>query len=295
VNAPARRPLIPVLPTALTLGNLVCGFIAIAKTVDALQGAAPDGGPLDALFADKIVQACWFLLASMVFDALDGRVARLMNQTSPFGTQLDSLADVVTFGMAPALLAKVTYEHTMNRLGLPFHHGVVTLLCSLYIIGAALRLARFNVTTTEDEASHDTFTGLPSPAAAAAVVTTCLFVFTGRHEIGVDAELADKGAIVLLRCLPFIACALGLLMFSRVRYVHLAQRYVKQRTRAGTFVKMVIAGWIVVLFHEWLLFAVSALYVVGGLVLGLRAGVRGTSPADALPAPWDDDEEPPAP
>jgi CDP-diacylglycerol---serine O-phosphatidyltransferase len=291
VNAPPRRPLIPVLPTALTLGNLVCGFIAIAKTVDALQGAARDGGPLDPLFADRIVQACWFVLAAMVFDALDGRVARLMNQASPFGTQLDSLADVVTFGMAPALLAKVSYEHTMNQLGLPFHHGVVTLLCSMFTIGAALRLARFNVTTTEDEDSHDTFLGLPSPAAAATVITTCIFIFIGRQELGLGEDAASTLAVLLLRSLPGLACGLGLLMFSRVRYVHLAQRYIKSRTRFGTFAWMVLIGWIVVLFHEWLLFAVSMTYVVGGLVIGLRARARGRSPVESLPAPWDPDDD----
>ncbi len=296
VKAPARRPLIPVLPTALTLGNLVCGFIAIAKTVDALQGAARDGNALDPLFADKIVQACWFVLAAMVFDALDGRVARLMNQSSPFGSQLDSLADMVTFGMAPALLAKVTYEHTLNQLGIPFHHGIVTLLCSLYMIGAALRLARFNVTTTEDADSHDTFLGLPSPAAAAMVITTCFFIFIGRHEVGLDDHVADKLAIYLLRGLPGLACALGLLMFSRVRYVHIAQRYIKSRTRFGTFAWMVLVGWIVVLFHEWLLFAASLTYVLGGLVIGLIARSRGRSPVESLPDPWDaDDDETGAP
>jgi CDP-diacylglycerol--serine O-phosphatidyltransferase len=292
----APRRLIPVLPTALTLANLVCGFIAMAKTVDALQFAAKEAGPLDQAFANRIVAACWYVMAAMVFDALDGRVARLMNQASPFGVQLDSLADVVTFGLAPALMAKAAYEHTIREMGLVWHPGVVTLLCSLYLMGAALRLARFNTQTDTDETSHLIFVGLPSPAAAATVATTLFFVFTGRTEVGLSAETADRLGVLLLRALPGIAAALGLLMISKVRYVHFANRYVKSRARFTTLVKLAVIGWLVVVFHEWLLFAGSVAYVIGGAVLWLVARARGHSPVDELPAPWDpeDEEEEPA-
>ncbi|HZM00078.1 MAG TPA: CDP-alcohol phosphatidyltransferase family protein, partial [Planctomycetota bacterium] len=253
--------LIPVLPTLLTLGNLACGFIAIARLVDALQLASPDGGPFDPRFSAQIMGAAWLIVAAMVFDAFDGRVARVMGQSSAFGTQLDSLADVVSFGLAPALLAKVAYEHTLESLGLPYHRNIVTLLCSLYLMGAALRLARFNLASENDE-PHDTFVGLPSPAAAFTVISTCVFVLIGRGEVGLEADLADQIGVRLLRGLPYAAALLGLLMISRVRYVHLFQRYVRPRARASTIIKLVIVGWCVFWFYEWLLFA-AALVALG--------------------------------
>ncbi len=287
----SERRLIPVLPTLLTLGNLACGFIALATLVDALQFAADKGGPFDPRFADRLVRASWFVVAAMVFDALDGRVARLTGQTSAFGMQLDSLADVVTFGLTPALMAKVAYEHTMDQLGLAWHPGLVTLLCSLYLMGAALRLARFTIATDGEESSHQTFLGLPSPAAAGMLISTVFLVFRGLGELGLSSATIASVGTWTLRSLPGIVAFLGLLMISRVRYVHVFQRYVKTRTKVSTLVRMVLLVWLVVMFHEWLLFTASLLYVLGGIVLWLRARARGESPVDALPAPWDDDEE----
>ena len=285
------RRLIPVLPTALTLANVVFGFLAVARIIDAMAMSAAGNGVYDPAFTEKMLQACWCIAAAMVCDAFDGRLARMMKVTSDFGAQLDSLADMVTFGMAPALLAKAMYGHTMEQLGLRSHPGLVTLLCSLYLMGAAMRLARFNVSTEPDESAHDTFLGLPSPAAAGTVVSLCLFVLVGRSEIGLAPETADKLGAILLRALPGVAAALGLLMISHVRYVHLFQRYVKSRTRAATFVRMVLAVWIGWFFWEWALFVACLVYVLGGLLLWAIARSRGKPVLAALPPPWDPDDE----
>jgi CDP-diacylglycerol--serine O-phosphatidyltransferase len=286
-----RKHMIPFLPTALTVGNLICGFVATAKVVDALTESSRLGGPLQPGFSDKITQACWFILAAMLFDALDGRVARLMKQTSAFGTQLDSLADMLSFGLAPAMLAKIAYEHTMTQLELPFRPALVTALCSLYLIGAGLRLARFTVATDEEEASHDTFLGLPSPAAAFFLVAFCFFVFDGRHELWLDANTADSMGIIMLRGLPGIAAALGLLMISRVRYVHIMQRYIKPRTRVGNFVRLFLVLWIIVLFREWVFLLAAVGYVFGGLFVWMRRRAKEKSLLHALPTPWDADDD----
>ena len=205
------RRLIPVVPTALTLGNLVCGFLAMAKLIDALQLAPLDGGPLSPLFGERVLQACWLLIAGMIFDALDGRVARLMKASSAFGVQLDSLADVVSFGLAPALMAKVVYEHTMRSLDLAWRPGWVTTLCALYLMGAALRLARFNVAADSDEKSHDVFMGLPSPAAALTIAIQIVPNCAG--DIGISREqrprleqLADKRRKALRTSAPPCPC-----------------------------------------------------------------------------------------
>lgn len=299
-----RRGLVPVLPMALTLGNLTCGFIAMAKTVDALQLA---GGTavFDPVFSERILHACWFIVAAMVFDALDGAVARLVGQASPFGAQLDSLSDIVTFGVAPALMAKVCYEYVMTAQGLPPRPRFITVLCTLYIVGAALRLARYTVAAADeehhDDVAPDTFLGLPSPAAAAAVVTTAMFAFEGRLDLVnlglLSQESADAVARGLVRAMPMMACLLGVLMFTHVRYVHVFKRYFARSLRFETFVVLVLLVWAIGLFHGWLLFVMAAVYVLGGLALGLRARLVGGSPADSLPTALfggrDDDEDRP--
>jgi len=289
------RSIIPVLPSALTLGNLLCGFLAIAKTVDALQVSGGDG-PLDPAFSAKILSAAYLVLLAMVFDALDGRVARLTKQTSAFGAQLDSLADVVTFGVAPAIMAKVAYEHGMAGLGYAYSAKLVTLLCGFYLVGAVLRLARFTAATEDDGDSHQTFEGLPSPAAAGVVLSLTLFIFDGRGHLPLfeDAS-ADSLAVWLLHGLPGIACALGLLMVSRVPYVHVVQRYVGHQTRVPTFVYIALLCLFMILFHEWSLMVVACSYVIGGAVLAISARIRGRTVLDHLPEPWGDElsDEPP--
>ena len=284
-----RRSIIPVLPSALTLGNLLCGFLAIAKTVDALQVSGGDGA-LDPAFSAKILNAAYLVLLAMVFDALDGRVARLTKQTSAFGAQLDSLADVVTFGVAPAVMAKVAYEHGMAGLGHVYSAKLVTLLCGFYLVGAVLRLARFTSATDDDAESHQTFEGLPSPAAAGVILSLTLFIFDGRgHLPMLEDGGADGLAVWLLHGLPGIACALGLLMVSRVPYVHVVQRYVGHRTRVPTFVYIALLCLFMILFHEWSLMVVACSYVIGGAVLAISARIRGRTVLDHLPEPWQAD------
>ena len=285
---PARSH-IAVLPTALTLGNLVCGFVAMAKVVDATTGSGGEG-PFDPLFAAKILDACWLIFLGMVFDALDGRIARMTGQASALGGLLDSLSDVVTFGAAPALIAKAVYEHGKTVLEQPFVPKVITALVALYLICAALRLARFTATTSTDESSHQLFQGLPSPAAAGLIVSACLFIFSGRHEIGVGPATADALALYVLRGLPWLAGVLGLLMISTLPYVHVVQRYVGSRTRTATFVRMVFIVAFVVLFHEWALFLAALVYVLGGILLAVRARITGRPAHEHLPEPWAEDE-----
>jgi len=285
------RGIIPVLPTLMTLGNLVCGFMAMAKTVDAMA-VSGGAGPLDPAFGEKILHAAGFVFLGMILDALDGRVARMANATSPFGAQLDSLADAITFGVTPALMAKVVYEHGKDGLSQTFMPKVVSALCALYVIGAVLRLARFTIATDDSEESHQTFEGLPSPAAASLIATACVFIFAGRQEIGLSQAWADGLAVWFVRCLPWTAALLGLLMVSHVPYVHVAQRYLGlgRRTRVPRFVNIVVIGAMVLVFHEWSLFLVSAGYVLGGLALALRAQITDRSVLDGLPDPWIEDE-----
>jgi len=141
-HIPVRSKGIYLLPNALTTAALFCGFFAIVQAMN-----------------DRFEQAAIAIFVAMVLDALDGRVARMTNTTSPFGEQYDSLSDMVSFGAAPAL---VMYEWSLHGLG---KWG--WLAAFVYVAGAALRLARFN--TNIGSTDKRFFQGLPSPAAAALV------------------------------------------------------------------------------------------------------------------------------
>ncbi|HLQ38754.1 MAG TPA: CDP-alcohol phosphatidyltransferase family protein, partial [Planctomycetota bacterium] len=170
---------VPVLPSLVTLGNVFFGFLAIAKVADALRSAAPreQFGSVLGLFETAAI----LVFVAMVFDALDGRIARMTGQSTPFGAQLDSMADMVTFGVTPAFMAKVLIDwHAQgdaNHL-LPAHPKIYYGAAAIYVLCAALRLARFNVETSTDEEDHAEFKGLPSPAAAAVVCALVLFFCT---------------------------------------------------------------------------------------------------------------------
>src|SRR6266853_278682 len=120
------------LPNLMTAGNLFCGFTATLKI---LEGALLQSTNSD-LAADRFHEAIWFVLGAFVFDFLDGRLARLGGHESPFGREFDSLADVVSFGVAPALM--------VYRIVLEKFANVGWIIASVYLICGALRLARFN-------------------------------------------------------------------------------------------------------------------------------------------------------
>jgi CDP-diacylglycerol---serine O-phosphatidyltransferase len=263
---------VPVLPSLITLGNLFCGFLAIAKVADALRLQSP-GVPFTAVVG-------WFEVATilvfvaMVFDALDGRVARMTGQTTPFGAQLDSMADMVTFGVAPAFLAKVMVDwHAQsdgNRL-LPLHPKLFYVAAVVYVGCAALRLARFNVETSADEDDHRAFKGLPSPAAAA-LVCSWIALFCTRDDRNAELGhmlLAPKHFDWIVMAMPAVLVLAGLLMISRVPYPHALHALTKGRHSlpflAGLLVFLLIAA------VEWqLAVAVCTLgYVLFGLGNGL--------------------------
>jgi CDP-diacylglycerol--serine O-phosphatidyltransferase len=224
-----RQKLFAVLPTMLTLGNAACGFGAIT-----FAAKWSGGDPALSLF----VASCLIYLA-MVFDALDGSAARLTKQTSEFGAQLDSLCDAISFGAAPAFLM---LQFSQSR---DFHPRFLWLIAALYVICAVLRLARFNVETDEDDA-HDSFSGLPSPAAAGTVASFPLMVFWFRHLE--DSELVRPSERLGQQLnqwtefvLPIITLVVACLMVSRIRYAHLFNQLVRGRRSRQHLIQVVFA------------------------------------------------------
>jgi len=247
---------IPVLPALVTLGNACCGFIAIGYVVKAQ--ASPDR------FGFWIGWAGWMVLFAMVFDALDGKVARLSHRTSDFGAQLDSLCDLVSFGVAPALIVKAlaVRQHFLPR--------VAWVTSMLFLVCAALRLARFNVETDDSEESHMFFNGLPAPGAAGFVAAMTVMFYEIREETEADLAGLAKGLEPfmdsLLYVMPFVAVALALLMISRIRYVHVLNKLLRGQEPFDYLVRLVLIGLFAVLTRPFSLPLVFGVYVLSGPV-----------------------------
>ncbi len=255
---PRRRRLrtIQTLPTLITAGNLLAGVLALSYLVDA---AAATGAARTALQ----MRAAWLVFLGMACDALDGRIARLMRVASPFGAQLDSLADVVTFGVVPTLLAKTVLSEAFPALP-----GKVALaLGVVYALGAALRLARYNVESAAVAAGAGahvtrTFRGLPSPAAAGTVAALLLL----RHEYALHS---------LDWALLIATPALGLLMISRFPYSHVMNRYVDGPGGLAFVVLLAVTAFLAIAYFEATVAGLFVLYALTGPLVALFGALTG--------------------
>jgi CDP-diacylglycerol--serine O-phosphatidyltransferase len=184
--------------------------------------------------------AGYMILLAMVADMLDGRLARMSNSTSSFGGQLDSLCDIVSFGVAPAFLMIKIIEHKLsglteiNPIIISFIERFIWLAAATYLSCAAIRLARFNVENEEDESAHMSFVGLPSPAAAGIIVSLVIFnqetvpdflSHPGRDwAAGFVSFMLDD---LVIYSLPIITLCAAFLMVSRIRYAHVINQYIR--------------------------------------------------------------------
>ena len=228
-----RRKGIYVLPNLFTTGNLFCGFYAI---ISAQAG----------LFS----QACVAIFVAMILDGLDGRVARMTNTMSKFGEQYDSLADMVTFGVAPALVAFNWALSDLGKLG-----WVVSFI---YAACGALRLARFNAQIETTDSRY--FTGLAIPAAAALVVG---MVWT-LSDFGVGG---DSMLVALLGAL--ITGLAGILMVSNIRYHSFKKIDLKGRVHFAFVIIMVLAFAIVSIDPPGVLLLIFLGYACSGPVMAI--------------------------
>ena len=213
------------LPSLATLGNAICGFgsMYVASLYVGPAGLEAITDPWTRSFTThSFTWAAYLIFIAMIFDALDGRLARLTRHTTDFGGQLDSLADVISFGAAPAFLALQIFKTSGYQLDYTISRAIWA-VGAVYMSCAALRLARFNVSNEHGEQHHYSFLGLPSPGAGGAVAAFVLMLeqLRGDHFF----KLAEIGVWIL----PVLVLGTGLLMVSEIRYPHIVNRYLRGR------------------------------------------------------------------
>jgi len=233
-----RLKYIAILPSIVTLMNGLCGFIAI---ILASRGLGMEWRPplFPKLSVSFFALAGYMIFLGMIADVLDGHVARISQSISGFGAQLDSLCDVITFGVAPAFLMLKLVEVQFHNLPLLFARAVY-LIAIIYAICAIIRLARFNVENKEDESSHLSFAGLPSPPAAGVVVSIVVFQQDFLPKLGERTGISFHTCeLVAAYALPVITLIAGLLMVSRIPYPHAVGRLLRGKKSFSTFLLVV--------------------------------------------------------
>jgi CDP-diacylglycerol--serine O-phosphatidyltransferase len=222
------------LPSMFTLANMFCGYACI---VYSMRGELEKAAPLIGI--------------AIIVDMLDGRVARMTGTSSEFGVEFDSLADIISFGVAPAIMAFQWGLHPLGRLG--WAAGFV------FVASAAIRLARFNIQSGTVDKRY--FVGLPSPAAAAVPASTIFF-----YPAGFQTAAA---------ALPVLALVIvpGLLMVSNIRFYSFKTVDLQSR-RAYPVIALLALGLALVTAHEIMLVTISYTYLASGIVMWAWSRLR---------------------
>ena len=223
------------LPCMLTCTSLFSGFYSIVASING-----------------NFFPAAVAILVAGVFDGLDGRVARMTHSTSRFGMELDSLCDLVSFGVAPALLAYLWALTPYGRYG--------WLAAFLYVATTALRLARFNSMAEETDKKHHDFVGLPCPAAAGAIATTVMFC----RFLGATDTVKHISILLLVYLLSY-------LMVSTHRYLSFKKTRIPPEKRFQIVVGMILLLILLATEPPITLFAAALLYILSGPFLDLYA------------------------
>ncbi len=247
---PEEKLKIYFLPNLLTAGNLFCGFVALTKIVDA--------DPYSEDYFAQIKFALAFILLACIFDLFDGRVARMGGVESPFGREFDSLADLISFGVAPAFLVqRVVLADVFGQ-----HREISWFIASIYLLCGAFRLARFNCLAAMGGSGGKDFLGFPIPSAAGLVASLTLLIM----HFNTNGKSLGFGNYVIAAVLIFLSA----MMVSTVRYPSFKSLGLRS---TSTFAKAIGAalfiGAMVVLREKILYYVLPAfftLYLIYGFV-----------------------------
>ncbi len=272
------EPKIYFLPNLMTACNLACGFFAVLMIFNGMIEASKIEGLTDKLYYERIKPfyqyAILLIFASCLFDLLDGRLARLGGKESPFGQEFDSLADIISFGMAPAMLmAKAVLFPLAGKIG----WGIAL----IYLICGAMRLARFNCLANlprKKDASHD-FRGLPIPMAAGFIASlTFLVIDLYKNDIEIGPWRFLLGGVML---------AISLLMISNVRYPSFKKIDWRSRGTLPAILLTIVLILLIIQFrYKMAVFLFSAYLVYGMIRPWISQKIRR-----GIEEPLDEDEE----
>ncbi len=261
---PSEAAKIYILPNLMTAGNLFCGFMAVIRCIQAkFVSEVPVS---DELFFVKQTQtpemlyeqAVWFILAGVIFDSLDGRLARLGGRESLFGKEFDSIADTVSFGMAPALM--VFFLILSPTASFPFYRNIGWIVSFIYLLCVAVRLARFNVLThpliekSSPETQSETFAGLPSPAAAGMIASLVLVM--NRIEL--------QGWLIFL---PALLLLIATLMISDISYPNFKNIGWSTELTFKPFICLLVVLVFIYLLRSIAIAIIFLIYIFYGLLL----------------------------
>ncbi len=281
-SSPEEAARIYLLPNLFTAGNMLCGFLAIKNCIEARFTTLTAEGR-----AEHYIMAVWFILFACVCDLFDGRVARATKRESLFGAEFDSIADTVSFGVAPALMAcfLVIKPEATDNVQL-----VTWLLAFIYLLCAGVRLARFNVLTNplvpgnEKRAAGGDFVGLPSPAAAG-MIASLVLVLSKIIQEAKGQNPFEEAQAWSWSLLPLMLI-ISFLMVSNVRFPSFKKLDWTARARTRGFILIIIIGAVVFRYPQY---SFPAIFL-GYISFSIFRHIFLLKKSEMDPAPDDDDE-----
>ena len=234
-----------ILPSLITCGNMTFGFLSMVSSING-----------------NFIRAAWLLVGAMACDIIDGRVARLTRTTSDFGVQLDSLSDLISFGIAPAIMMYMLVLNTMPKIGIAI--AVLFVLCS------ALRLARFNVLAQRGFANKN-FMGLPTPASAGVLVSFVLsYELLGPKEYALNfktIKILQNTMPVFFKAMPIVMVVLSFLMVSNVPYLSFKKIALSRLRTIQLLVLLIVLVLLILVYPQNIFFIIFSVYALSGLVV----------------------------
>jgi CDP-diacylglycerol--serine O-phosphatidyltransferase len=226
-----------------------CGYLSILLSIDG-----------------DFTKSAWLLVLAVAFDMIDGRVARLTKTTSEFGIQLDSLSDLISFGIAPSVMMYQLVLSSMEKIGMA--------IAILFVLCSALRLAKFNV-YAQDGVVHSSFMGLPTPASAGLLLSFVLsyelFADHGQSLSFKTIPILMKSMPLFFKTMPVVMVILSLLMVSSIPYYSFKKINLYKPKTFRLLVLVVLLLFLMITFPQNIIFILFSLYVFSGLVsIGIK-------------------------
>ncbi|MCA6069507.1 MAG: CDP-diacylglycerol--serine O-phosphatidyltransferase [Endomicrobium sp.] len=234
-----------IIPSLFTCSNMSCGYLSVMSSIEG-----------------DFTKAAWLLILAIVCDMMDGRIARLTRTTSEFGIQLDSLSDLVSFGIAPSVMMYQLVLNSMGKVGMAI--AVLFVLCS------GLRLAKFNV-QAKDNVTHASFIGLPTPASAGLLMSFVLsyelfVVEPGQSLTFKTIPLLMRNMPIFFKIMPVVMIILSWLMVSNIQYVSFKKMNLSKPKAFRLLVLIIILIFLVIAFPQNIIFILFSLYALSGIV-----------------------------